>query len=561
MQVYRRAALPLDWQEPKHETFSFRASGNAFYKITPRSPARSPSIRISPTRRSICGRSTRRGSRCSSRRRAISSCRTRRRSSSAVAASRIGGRTEYLIRPKRDAVLLAQYRSGERTAREPHRRRETLGRIRRLRRRRAVRRDRRHRRHAAQPGSLGRADDAGPIGESKIGFIFTNGDPTGRSKNTVAGADFQYRNSDFCPARSCRPMSSTSAASRTRRATTTRSGWRVNYPNEPWGLDTRFKQIGTNFFPALGFVNRVGIRQFDGILQNLPAQLRGLALARRRDLLVLRHRPEKSPGVARERAYGRASISAPAIRSISKSSTISRTCPRPSTSPASFRFRLAAITGPTSTLFVQTSNARPTAARLDVMCCSFYNGDYLRVDLRTDVRLGALVADHSALHLHLYRPADRAPEHPRVHDRLHRQLHAGHAARQSGAIRQYQREISRSPCAIAGNTSRARNCSSRWAKRHSSPARNSSRARRKPSSAWATRSGFSDGTREGGSRSMLPRIGRRHDPKPKLLPRVGAPSMEARARSRTASRYPDGAPSCRRARPILASGLRPRPAD
>ena len=27
-------------------------------------------------------------------------------------------------------------------------------------------------------------------------------------------------------------------------------GVAVNYPNEPWGLDTRFKQVGTNFFPG-----------------------------------------------------------------------------------------------------------------------------------------------------------------------------------------------------------------------------------------------------------------------------------------------------------------------
>ena len=30
------------------------------------------------------------------------------------------------------------------------------------------------------------------LGESRLGMIFTNGDPTGQSSNTVAGADFQY---------------------------------------------------------------------------------------------------------------------------------------------------------------------------------------------------------------------------------------------------------------------------------------------------------------------------------------------------------------------------------
>src|SRR5262249_37315537 len=38
-----------------------------------------------------------------------------------------------------------------------------------------------------------------PIGESKVGVIYTNGDPTGRSKNSVAGGDFQFRDSNVLP--------------------------------------------------------------------------------------------------------------------------------------------------------------------------------------------------------------------------------------------------------------------------------------------------------------------------------------------------------------------------
>ena len=35
------------------------------------------------------------------------------------------------------------------------------------------------------------------LAESKLGFIVTNGDPTGLTRNTLAGADFQYHNSHF----------------------------------------------------------------------------------------------------------------------------------------------------------------------------------------------------------------------------------------------------------------------------------------------------------------------------------------------------------------------------
>ena len=41
-------------------------------------------------------------------------------------------------------------------------------------------------------------------------------------------------------------------------------------------------------------------------------------------------------------------------------------------------------------LSLQSSNARPLTASLDIQCCSFYDGNYFRVDVRTDVRLGAL---------------------------------------------------------------------------------------------------------------------------------------------------------------------------
>ncbi|MGH7552607.1 MAG: hypothetical protein ACREMQ_06220, partial [Longimicrobiales bacterium] len=106
-----------------------------------------------------------------------------------------------------------------------------------------------------------------PIGESKVGVIFTNGDPTGLSKNTVAGADFQYRDSDFLPGKILqsdfyfqRSFSDTHGNDNT-------WGIALNYPNEPIGLEAHFKQIGTAFFPALGFVNRTGIRQYDGRTQ------------------------------------------------------------------------------------------------------------------------------------------------------------------------------------------------------------------------------------------------------------------------------------------------------
>src|SRR5207248_234555 len=40
----------------------------------------------------------------------------------------------------------------------------------------------------------------------------------------------------------------------------------INYPNEPWAGEFIFRQVGTNFAPALGFVNRPGIRDYEATL-------------------------------------------------------------------------------------------------------------------------------------------------------------------------------------------------------------------------------------------------------------------------------------------------------
>jgi hypothetical protein len=105
--------------------------------------------------------------------------------------------------------------------------------------------------------------------ESKFGFIVTNGDPTGLTSNTVAGVDFQYRNSNFfgdkilqADAYYMKSFSSTAGDDDT-------AALAINFPNEPWLGDFLFKQIGESFLPALGFINRTAIRQYVGTVAHL----------------------------------------------------------------------------------------------------------------------------------------------------------------------------------------------------------------------------------------------------------------------------------------------------
>ena len=104
------------------------------------------------------------------------------------------------------------------------------------------------------------------LSESKLGLIVTNGDPTGKSENTVTGADFQFHDSNFLPGKILqsdfyyeRSFSSVSGQDNS-------FGLQLNFPNEPWKSSFRFKQVGEHFDPALGFVSRPGIRDYQGYI-------------------------------------------------------------------------------------------------------------------------------------------------------------------------------------------------------------------------------------------------------------------------------------------------------
>jgi hypothetical protein len=101
------------------------------------------------------------------------------------------------------------------------------------------------------------------FGESRLGAIVTHGDPTGLTTNTVAGVDFQFRNSNFggddqiLNADVFYQRSFSNAV-----GDDDSFGAIVEFPNEPWFGTLSAKQIGPNFDPALGFVRRANIRDY-----------------------------------------------------------------------------------------------------------------------------------------------------------------------------------------------------------------------------------------------------------------------------------------------------------
>jgi hypothetical protein len=100
--------------------------------------------------------------------------------------------------------------------------------------------------------------------ESKFGFVVTNGDPTGLTENTVAGVDFQYRNSNVFGDKVVQADVYYMKSFSSTKDDDDSAAFAFNFPNEPWLGDLLIKQIGANFTPALGFVNRTSIRQYVG---------------------------------------------------------------------------------------------------------------------------------------------------------------------------------------------------------------------------------------------------------------------------------------------------------
>ena len=104
--------------------------------------------------------------------------------------------------------------------------------------------------------------------ESRAGAILTWGDPQSTRDNGVMGADYRYRNSSLFG-----DMTFIADGFLMRSFTSGVEGqqgaWGVNldFPNDRWNARLGYHELQENFNPALGFVNRPGIRNYTGALR------------------------------------------------------------------------------------------------------------------------------------------------------------------------------------------------------------------------------------------------------------------------------------------------------
>ena len=102
------------------------------------------------------------------------------------------------------------------------------------------------------------------LDESAVGFIMTHGDPATNETNSVIGLDFLYRNSDgpFGQIWTSKIWAQQSRTSNLR-GDDQAFGIQFEVPSDKLQVYAGARHIGENFNPALGFVNRAGIRSFD----------------------------------------------------------------------------------------------------------------------------------------------------------------------------------------------------------------------------------------------------------------------------------------------------------
>ncbi|MFZ9585832.1 MAG: hypothetical protein ACO280_12875, partial [Pseudohongiellaceae bacterium] len=111
---------------------------------------------------------------------------------------------------------------------------------------------------------VGRAS-ANVLRESTVGVIFTSGNPTAAVDNNLVGADFRYQNTRFSQSHTLRSDAWVQQTSTPGRTGDDRAyGYSVNLEtqNNGFGGGTSFSHFGSDYNPALGFANRLGVDSF-----------------------------------------------------------------------------------------------------------------------------------------------------------------------------------------------------------------------------------------------------------------------------------------------------------
>ena len=100
------------------------------------------------------------------------------------------------------------------------------------------------------------------LSSSKLGVVFTNGDPAGLSDSTVAGADFQYVKLNMF-GQGTLFADTGYIQSFTGGEKGHMLAHEISYRSQTWNGRIRFRDISDDYAPQLGFTNRTGVRRLN----------------------------------------------------------------------------------------------------------------------------------------------------------------------------------------------------------------------------------------------------------------------------------------------------------
>ncbi len=98
--------------------------------------------------------------------------------------------------------------------------------------------------------------------QSYVGGIFTHGEPTGTTDNSLGGADILLATNNFLGRRRNFDVAAYAVKTSTPGIHNRdfSYGGQIRYPNDRWNFGYSWQQIGENFDPKLGYVRRRGVR-------------------------------------------------------------------------------------------------------------------------------------------------------------------------------------------------------------------------------------------------------------------------------------------------------------
>jgi hypothetical protein len=113
--------------------------------------------------------------------------------------------------------------------------------------------------------------------ESRIGLIATYGNPSGKGRNSLIGADFRYLTSQF---REDKNFSVDTWYVHNQNARKNGQhyayGCKIDYPNDLWDMNLTFNHYGDALEPALGYIRRTAASGISSNIQYMPRPESGM---------------------------------------------------------------------------------------------------------------------------------------------------------------------------------------------------------------------------------------------------------------------------------------------